>query len=374
MKKLLLPAAILLLSVAAAAQTCTVTGTSPYNWPMSAASVSCAEGGNAAASSILVIPAGMTVVFDSNTDTWSGTRIDVYGTLRVTANPVINASVTVKSGGLVDLQGKLALGSTAGCNYKVIVDAGATVTLGVNAAERLTICDDVILRGGGLGTCNSCGGTNSGRCAYDGTPYCQPVGGFTGPAAWGEEGFNSSLPVKLLYFNAESRNEMVVCKWATIVEENFHKFFIQRSIDGVTFEDIGEVEGQGFNIQNIESKYSFVDEAPMLGTNYYRLKAVDLDNEYEYFDVRAVRMNGSKKLAVYPNPSNGEHISFRANFNYRESDRIVLTDQLGVEVFSTLASAIENNIVFPGPLQPGVYMLRYVSKDFEQVHRVVVRH
>ena len=85
-------------------------------------------------------------------------------------------------------------------------------------------------------------------------------------------------------------------------------------------------------------------------------------------------MSGSKKLAVYPNPSNGERISFRANFHYQESDRIVLIDQLGVEVFNRLAANMENHILFPNVLQPGIYMLRYTSKDFEQVARVVVRH
>lgn len=371
MKKLLLLATFLLVKMIGVAQTCTMTGTGIYNW-VNAASVACAEGGNAAGKSILIIPAGKTVIFDTNTDTWTGGRIEVYGTMRVTANPEIHASLTVRSGGLLDLQGKLSLGDAPGCNYKVIVDAGGTVTLGATAAERLTICDEVILRGGGVGACNSCGGTNSGRCVYDGDPYCQPAGGFVGPAAWGEEGYNASLPVKLLYFNADASDETVSLKWATIAEENLYNFFIQRSIDGVTFEDIGEVKGQGFNIYDVESKYCFVDEAPMLGTNYYRLRAVDFDNSYEYFEVKAVKIEGSKILAVYPNPSNGEHIAFRPNFNYQETDRIILIDQLGVEVFSGLASATESSIIFQNPLQPGVYMLRYVSKDFEQVTRVVV--
>ena len=375
MEKLLLPVAFLLVSAAAGAQTCTLTGSGSYNWPASAASVACVEGGNAVGKSVLIIPVGKTVIFDTNTDTWTGGRIEVYGTLRVLANPVIYASVTVRAGGLMDLQGKLSVGDASPtCNYKVIVDAGGTVTLGATASERLTICNEVIMRGGGIGACNTCGGTYSGRCAYNGDPYCQPPGGFTGPAAYGEEGYNPSLPVKLLYFNAEASDERVALTWATIVEENFYKFFIQRSIDGVTFEDIGELEGQGFNIYDTESKYSFVDEAPLLGTNYYRLKAVDLDNSYEYFDVSAVRMSGSKKLAVYPKPSNGERISFRANFHYQESDRIVLIDQLGVEVFNRLAANMENHILFPNVLQPGIYMLRYTSKDFEQVARVVVRH
>lgn len=375
MKKLLLLATFFVSSLAAA-QTCTVTGASPYNWPASSASVSCSEGGNASGASVVVIPFGMTVIFDTNTDTWTGTRIEVYGTMRVTANPVVYANLRVKAGGLLDLVGKLSLGmSDPSCNYNLIVDAGGTVTVGASASDRLSICGVDIMRGGGLGSCNNCGGTYSGRCPYspENKPYCQPPGGFTGPAAYGQFGYDESLPVELLYFHVDLSGEAIALKWATIVEENFHKFFIQRSADGLTFEDIGEVEGQGFNIYDVESKYSFVDEAPILGTNYYRLKAVDVDNSYEYFQVKAARVKGSKKIAVYPNPSNGETIAFRANFNYDESDRIILIDQLGVEVFNGMASIVGNKIIFPNALQPGVYMLRYISRDSDQVSRVVVK-
>ena len=373
MKKLLL-LATLFVSSSAAAQVCTVTGTSPYNWPGNGSSVSCAEGGNPSTATVLVIPAGMTVIFDNSVDTWTGTRIEIYGTMRVTANPVVYASVTVKSGGLLDLQGKLSLGeaATPGCDYDVVLDGGGRTILGGNSAERLTICGSVIMKGSG--GCNNCSGTFSSQCAYNDEPYCQPNGGFVGPLAFSKDGYNASLPVKLLYFNADASDETVSLKWATIVEENFYKFVVQRSGDGLMFEDIGKVAGQGFNIYEIESKYSFIDEAPTLGMNYYRLKAVDLDNSNEYSTVQAVQIQGPKKLAVYPNPSNGERIAFRSNFGYQESDRIIIIDQLGVEVFSGLASATESTITFQNPLQPGVYMLRYIAKDVEHVTRVVVRH
>lgn len=374
MRKLLL-IATLFISNLAPAQVCTVTGASPYNWPGDGASVSCAEGGTATAATVLVIPAGMRVVFDNSADTWSGTRIEVYGTLQVSGNPVINASITVKSGGFLDLRGKLSLGeaATPGCDYDLVIDRDGLVRLaGGNAAERLLICGSTMMKG--AGDCNDCSETYSSQCPYDGKPYCQPDGGFLGPLAFDTDGYNGSLPVKLLYLNIEVLNETVTLDWGTIMEENFYHFVVQRSIDGKTFQDIGVVAGQGFNIYDFESKYSFLDEAPMLGTNYYRLQAVDHDNRYEYSTVKAVKVEGSIKLAVYPNPSNGERVAFRANFNSQESDRIILIDPLGVEVFSGLASSTDNSIVFPNALQPGVYILRYVSKDYEQVTRVVVRH
>lgn len=187
-------------------------------------------------------------------------------------------------------------------------------------------------------------------------------------------GSSCVLPIKLAYFEVALRNETVELRWATIMEENFLKFVVQRSANGLDFEDIGEVAGKGFDIYDIVSKYSFTDDAPLLGKNYYRLKAVDIDDSFEHFAVKLVELKGLKKLAVYPNPSSGSAINFTTNFNPSESDRIVLTNQLGVEIFSASASATNNSISFADKLRPGIYMLRYVAGDYEQTARIFVKN
>ena len=92
------------------AQTCTVTGTSPLNWANPGPS--CVEGGNAGGSTILVIPAGFTLNFNSNGDTWTGTRIEVYGTLNISFDVTINSSIAVYGGGQLNLDAKLSLGTS----------------------------------------------------------------------------------------------------------------------------------------------------------------------------------------------------------------------------------------------------------------------
>ena len=365
---------ILLLSpLFALSQVCTVTGTSPLNWPTDGTGIVCSEGGNAVGKSILVIPAGFTLVFDNNGDTWTGTEIQVEGTLNIAANPIINSSLIVKSGGVVNITGKLSLGSAAGCPYTLVIQSGGTVNVAGSAADRLTICNVEIMKGNGA--CNDCGGTNSGQCPYNGQPYCEPAGGFTGPTGFDDTGYNPALPVTLLYFNVEALEETTVSlSWATTMEENFSRFVIQRAADGLTFEDIGEVAGTGFNLHDIESKYAYQDQVPLPGFNYYRLKAVDLDESFEYFPVKVVKLLGSRRIATYPNPSSGEVISFRTNFSVSEDARIILTDQLGMEVFSARASEIGNSIVLQHKLGTGIYMLRYVSEGFEYTTRVAIRN
>lgn len=354
------------------AQTCTVTGASPLNWPTNGTGIVCSEGGNATGKTTLIIPAGLTVVFNDNADTWTGSTIEVYGTLSVTANPIINSSIVVNSGGTVSISGKLSIGSSAGCPYNLIVRSGGTVDVATTGSDRLTICGVEVMKGNG--TCNDCGGTNSGQCPYNGQPYCQPAGGFTGPTGFDEGGFDSTLPVKLLYFRTDLDGESVKLDWATSVEENFYKFIVQRSTDGLTFEEIGEVPGQGSNIYGTESKYGFADEAPLSGLSYYRLKAVDLDESFEYFGVKAVRVNGSRKLVVYPNPSSGHAVSFRTNFAPGESDRVILMDQFNSELFNDLVNQTGSTIVLKNELPAGVYIIRYLSPEIDLAQRLLVTH
>ncbi|HEY8937907.1 MAG TPA: T9SS type A sorting domain-containing protein [Cyclobacteriaceae bacterium] len=351
---------------AALSQTCTVTGTSSLSWANPGPS--CAEGGNAGSYTVLVIPAGFTVIFDGTADTWTGTRIDVYGTLSVTADVVINANLVVYSGGLVSLSKKLDLGSSSGCGYTVAIQSGGTIDVGSTGIDRLSICGVNIMKG--AGTCNSCSGTNSGMCAYNGNPYCEPSGGFTGPLVYSESGYNSVLPIKLSYFYCVAEQDGVNMQWATSMQENFDKFVIQRSTDGIHFDSIGFVKGVGQNIYNIESKYAFVDEYPLIGVNYYRLKAIDLDYSVEYFKVVSVTYSGEKKIWVEPNPASATSIQLKTNFEQEDADRVLIYNNLGMQVFGYEIS--DNTIGFNTPIATGVYIVKYVTNGAELTTRALV--
>jgi len=97
-------------------------------------------------------------------------------------------------------------------------------------------------------------------------------------------------------------NSEVVLKWVTASEEDNSHFVVERSIDGRDFEAIGTVEGNGTT--NQINTYSLVDEDPAYGYNYYRLKQVDFDGDYEYSHVETVIISSQDvpDVILYPNP------------------------------------------------------------------------
>ncbi len=113
----------------------------------------------------------------------------------------------------------------------------------------------------------------------------------------------SPLAVEYLHFLAEEKNETILLEWATASEENNARFEVEWSEDGSSFDYIGRVEGQGtsFSIQN----YKFIHATPLKGDNYYRLKQIDFNGNFEYSNIVVVRkLNTLKKdVSVFPNPT-----------------------------------------------------------------------
>jgi hypothetical protein len=112
----------------------------------------------------------------------------------------------------------------------------------------------------------------------------------------------SSLPVSLLSFTAKRQSAAsILLRWATASEQQNSHFAIERSGDGVHYETIGGVPASvGVNGA---FTYSFVDNAPLNGINYYRLKQYDLDGNEHLYGVRIVHPgNAAAFLTLYPNP------------------------------------------------------------------------
>ncbi|MFK7946914.1 MAG: LamG-like jellyroll fold domain-containing protein [Saprospiraceae bacterium] len=114
------------------------------------------------------------------------------------------------------------------------------------------------------------------------------------------------LPVELTTFNVRQVEQEVLLTWQTASEENNRGFEVERSIDGINFEKIGFIAGNGTTVE--VSNYNFFDENPINGINYYRLKQLDFDEQFEYSEIRSVSIGigNDKMVQIYPNPVQNE--------------------------------------------------------------------
>ena len=121
--------------------------------------------------------------------------------------------------------------------------------------------------------------------------------------------FTAVLPVELFSFTATARsNAKVYLDWFTSSEQNNKGFQIERSADmannNYSWKKVGFMNG---SIHSTTTKhYSFIDE-PVGGKRFiYRLKQIDLDENFKYSDTRLVVLEGLDYglFSCYPNPVN----------------------------------------------------------------------
>jgi hypothetical protein len=144
------------------------------------------------------------------------------------------------------------------------------------------------------------------------------------------------LPISLLYFNAKQHGDKVRLDWTTTTEINNDYFTVERSSDGVHFEELFKKPGAGMS--NVSLYYFGVDAKPIEGLSYYRLKQTDYDGHYSYSDIESVQFSKNVEkekveVSIYPIPAKeGKfHLSFDSESNLMY--QIAIYDLVGKLVY-----------------------------------------
>lgn len=170
------------------------------------------------------------------------------------------------------------------------------------------------------------------------------------------------LPIELMDFSAVKKDAVVLLEWSTASEINNQYFELERSIDGVDFQVIKKIDGAGNSNSILE--YSYIDDSPLNGVNYYRLKQTDFDGKFSLSNIRAVRME-SGEISIYPNPTSG-----LVNIeNYSKLKSISIADVNG-KLLRTFNSS-DGPIDFSG-LMNGIYFLR-IETATETISKKLVK-
>ncbi|WP_431214659.1 T9SS type A sorting domain-containing protein [Puia sp. P3] len=114
---------------------------------------------------------------------------------------------------------------------------------------------------------------------------------------------NNVLPISLEAFTVTRQSDnSALAKWTVAADLGQDQFSLQRSADGSQFNSIAAIAGvgNGFSSQS----YSFTDNSPLSGTNYYRLLMTDASGVSSYSPVVTLAFGGSpRQLTLYPIPA-----------------------------------------------------------------------
>ena len=183
-------------------------------------------------------------------------------------------------------------------------------------------------------------------------------------------------PVELLSFTGVAEDRLVILNWVTATEINNDRFEVQWSDDAVSFIHIGEVAGNGTTQE--DQYYSFIDREALTGVNYYRLRQVDYDGQYEYSPIISVQVEELQEKAsfkLYPNPvTDGRFNLDMTGFREGETVQLNIVNLSGntIRQYEVRAGEGVQEIELPQDTPQGVYSILYQFRGRIESDRLMI--
>lgn len=188
--------------------------------------------------------------------------------------------------------------------------------------------------------------------------------------------YYTPLPVELISFKGNWNNGIVELFWETATELNNDYFDVEWSTDGVSFEVIDQVAGNGTDLDG--ESYTTIHQDPELN-NFYRLRQVDFDGVFDYSKTIVVSgavANQEFEATAYPNPFT-DRLSVSLNLSQEEIVSLQLFTTQGQLLLNqeTTVAAGTQNIDLPNQnqLPSGLYILNVKAGNETKSLRVTKR-
>jgi hypothetical protein len=184
------------------------------------------------------------------------------------------------------------------------------------------------------------------------------------------------LPVRWIGFEGEMAEDQrqTQLRWQTADEEINRGFFVQRSLDGIQFDEITFVESNG------TGDYQYNDtELPNAPILYYRLRQLDANGDAMFSKIIAISTNlNNNGVSVlhepFPNPA-FDQLTLPFYTSVPDKISLWLYDASGRIVLQPLHQQPYNEgqhhlqIQLPAELPAGIYTLRFQSGQGTEIKR-----
>lgn len=291
------------------------------------------------------------VCFSNWSSALSSVPINFFGTANIACgvfNPITVNSPTVCEGQCANLTATGANTYTWTFNPDLSSTTGGSVSACPAAAGTYTY--DVT----GTGSCGTGTSTATLTVLSAGDPSC------------------ILLQNQLVDFSADldMETQKVDLLWETASEVNSSHFIIERSTNGIEFEELGQYAAAGDTDYNLH--YSTVDHDPLNGVSYYRLKLFNHAGEAVYSKIVSIsNLKESTKYRLFPNPATSE---FSVEGIGLDQADLVIYNTLGQELSLAPSSRQENIATYETrDLAAGLYFVVIRQEGFAVTKRLLIK-
>jgi hypothetical protein len=281
-----------------------------------------------------------------------------------------------------DILPSVTCGLTPGSNFKGLwykVTPASSGSLTLSLCSGSTVWDSYMrIYEGTCGSFTTCTGFDDDGCSAGGlstytitsavanTTYYILITG------WDAAGFGPftltatgvPLAVKLLDISAQNSGSRNRIDWTTGEEAPGDHFILERSVDGTNYSALTTIDAKGQ-----PAAYSYWDEEPITGVNYYRPKLMNAAGNFTYSKVvTATVKQGVFTVEAYPNPVS-KILTVKLYGTLASNPSITISDITGkvVDVVPVTGSKVMLNM---GGFANGLYLIKYSDNERSQSIKV----
>lgn len=223
----------------------------------------------------------------------------------------------------------------------ITINSGSTICMGANSTANVTAVvnnslNSVLVPEGTACIRYSVSFTNNQTLtASPGLRICQESDAASpdGPATIGAalltsdcsscESVGTPVPLTLVSFTGTVLDGRVDLNWETVFEQDLRSFIIERSMDGLRYEPIGEVAAN-----NRPSIYTY--STRILSKAFFRLKMVDADGSFTYSRILVLDPSTADPMfRLTTNPVTGSMATLSFHVAANRRGMLLLSDQTG---------------------------------------------
>ena len=176
-------------------------------------------------------------------------------------------------------------------------------------------------------------------------------------------------------FSADISNENVMINWDMNNINDVMGFEIYKSANGQNWEMIGFVDGE----ESTDYTFSYVDETPNWGVNFYRIKSLNMNGDYGFLRTTKVVFEyttGADVGDFFPNPATNGTTNLNINIPDGGEATIYLHDSMGklVKTYQKTIESGADTISFDlNDLSYGIFYAKINVNRESYIKKVMVR-
>ncbi|HQV96563.1 MAG TPA: T9SS type A sorting domain-containing protein, partial [Saprospiraceae bacterium] len=163
------------------------------------------------------------------------------------------------------------------------------------------------------------------------------------------------LALDVTSLSGQAVNNTTKLRWTASNSIDLETFYVNRSKDGLSFEQIGFIKSQ-----NGSSEYSFDDLFPEKGTQYYQIVSKDYSGENRFSNIIKINHGVEQTLKFYPNPTGvNEYFTIKGSDGTSDFINIQIIDMFGRSIYDKSALVKSKGKVSID--KPGIYIIQAES-------------